>query len=208
MFYGTTRFDPVYIVAQIASLQCIFYITLGALLWLLVGPYTGRLTLPYLFSSVWVQQGGWAVWLSNAGTAATIAVAIALIVERAKKCLDFSFTAYFIHFVACSAYAGLPRQWQWWAVNIACLVATALTSEAICARRELRDIPIGKGGPRRAPQAELTPLNPRGPPAGRSPAKPPKPPSDGQPSKSNAGRLSSKGDLTRLNSGSRGDEQV
>ena len=34
-------------------------------------------------------------------------------VERAKKCLDFSFTAYFIHFVACTLYAGFPKQWQW-----------------------------------------------------------------------------------------------
>ena len=30
-----------------------------------------------------------------------------------------------------------------WLVNAGCLVATALTSEGICARRELRDIPIG-----------------------------------------------------------------
>ena len=37
MFYGRTQYDPVYIVAQIASIQAIFYITLGALLWGLVG---------------------------------------------------------------------------------------------------------------------------------------------------------------------------
>ncbi len=37
MFYGTSQFDPVYIVAQIASIQAVFYITLGALFWLLVG---------------------------------------------------------------------------------------------------------------------------------------------------------------------------
>lgn len=37
MFYGTAQYDPVYIVAQIASIQAIFYVTLGALLWVLVG---------------------------------------------------------------------------------------------------------------------------------------------------------------------------
>ncbi len=37
MFYGTSQFDPAYIVAQIASIQAVFYITLGALFWLLVG---------------------------------------------------------------------------------------------------------------------------------------------------------------------------
>ena len=37
MFYGTTQYDPIYIIAQIASIQAIFYVTLGALLWVLVG---------------------------------------------------------------------------------------------------------------------------------------------------------------------------
>jgi hypothetical protein len=37
MFYGTSQYDPVYIIAQIASIQAIFYITLGALFWFLVG---------------------------------------------------------------------------------------------------------------------------------------------------------------------------
>lgn len=37
MFYGNSTWDPVLIVAQIISLQCLFYISLGLLLWLLVG---------------------------------------------------------------------------------------------------------------------------------------------------------------------------
>ena len=37
MFYGTSQYDPIHIIAQIASIQAIFYITLGALYWLLVG---------------------------------------------------------------------------------------------------------------------------------------------------------------------------
>lgn len=40
MFYGRTHYDPVYIIAQIASIQAIFYVTLGALLWVLVGKGT------------------------------------------------------------------------------------------------------------------------------------------------------------------------
>lgn len=42
MFYGTRQFDPIFITAQIASVQCIFYITLGALLWLLVGEHSAE----------------------------------------------------------------------------------------------------------------------------------------------------------------------
>ncbi|KAL0035253.1 hypothetical protein WJX79_008720 [Trebouxia sp. C0005] len=151
MFYGTSQYDPVYIIAQIASIQAIFYITLGALFWLLVGPYASGLTLSYLFSSVWLQVGGW-------------------MVERAKKCLDFSFTVHFIHIVASASYAGFPRRWEWWGVTGASFLITALLSEAICTRRELRDIPLGGTAHKRAPQAELTPLNTSGQAAGRSPA--------------------------------------
>ncbi|DBA97476.1 TPA: hypothetical protein ACH3X1_015190 [Trebouxia sp. C0004] len=57
-----------------------------------------------------------------------------------------------------------------WGVIGGSLLITALLSEAICARRELRDIPLGGTAHRRAPQAELTPLNSSRQAAGRSPA--------------------------------------
>ncbi len=41
------------------------------------------------------------------------AAALLLQVERAKKCLDFSFTVHFIHIVTCISYAGFPRRWEW-----------------------------------------------------------------------------------------------
>ena len=37
MFYGAQVWDPVLIVAQILVNQCLFYTSLGLLLWLLVG---------------------------------------------------------------------------------------------------------------------------------------------------------------------------
>lgn len=54
----------------------------------------------------------------------------AMQVERAKKCLDFSFTAYFIHFVACTLYAGVPKQWQWYAsCHSLCLCGCAMSAK-------------------------------------------------------------------------------
>lgn len=106
MFYGRSQYDPIYIIAQIASIQAIFYVTLGALLWVLVGkgshsivrpccrgrevsficktnagPYAGRLTLSYIFSSAWLKIGGWMVVLSSLGTAVVTAISIAVIVR-------------------------------------------------------------------------------------------------------------------------------
>ena len=37
MFYGVQVWDPALIVAQIVTLQCLFYLSLGALLFLFVG---------------------------------------------------------------------------------------------------------------------------------------------------------------------------
>ena len=114
MFYGRTQYDPVYIIAQIASIQAIFYVTLGALLWVLVGkgrqcitrpccnfrnttsirsitagPYAGRLTLSYVFSSAWLKVGGWMVVLASLGTAVVTAISIAIIVSMSDVYMRF-----------------------------------------------------------------------------------------------------------------------
>lgn len=166
MFYGRTQYDPVYIIAQIASIQAIFYVTLGALLWVLVGkgkqcticPCRRRTKVdlyPHCRAICWqahpilhlqqcLAQGWWLdggavklgdsccnchlycnhckyVWRIYAflvdGTVLqhTYSCIVAhMQIERAKKCLDFSFTVYFIHVMACICYAGVPHQWQWY----------------------------------------------------------------------------------------------
>ena len=37
MFYGSGTFDPLYILAQIVAVQCLYYLGLGTLLFVLVG---------------------------------------------------------------------------------------------------------------------------------------------------------------------------
>ena len=37
MFYGSQTWDPLLITAQILTIQCIFYLTFGLALWILVG---------------------------------------------------------------------------------------------------------------------------------------------------------------------------
>jgi hypothetical protein len=67
---------------------------------------------------------------------------LSLVVERAKKCLDFAATAHLLHLWCCYQYAGIPSSWEWWAVNLMSLVLMALLSEFLCMRRELQDIPL------------------------------------------------------------------
>lgn len=64
------------------------------------------------------------------------------LVERAKKCLDFSATLFIIHLLICIVYGGWPSSVTWWIVNGACVAAMALVGEWLCIRRELQEIPI------------------------------------------------------------------
>jgi len=78
------------------------------------------------------------------------------IVERSKKCLDFSSTVYIIHLMFCAIYGGLPHNLEWyssikvfnerclsrWAVNAFGLGLMALLSEWMCIKKELQEIPL------------------------------------------------------------------
>jgi len=67
---------------------------------------------------------------------------IKIIVQRAKKCLDFSITAYFLHLVATSCFSGFPTQISWWLCMGIDLAITAFLSEWWCLQEELKEIPL------------------------------------------------------------------
>lgn len=69
------------------------------------------------------------------------------LIERAKKCLDFSATVYIIHLLICIIYGGWPSSVTWWVVNGTGLAVMALLGEFLCIRRELREIPIARYRP-------------------------------------------------------------
>lgn len=70
------------------------------------------------------------------------AVYMVYLIERAKKCLDFSATLYIIHLLMCIIYGGWPSSITWWVVNGTGVAVMALLGEYLCIRRELREIPI------------------------------------------------------------------
>lgn len=49
MFYGALVWDPWLIVVQIVCLQCLYYLTLGLFLAILVGTRVSRMSLVYFF---------------------------------------------------------------------------------------------------------------------------------------------------------------
>lgn len=64
------------------------------------------------------------------------------LIERAKKCLDFSTTLHIIHLFICIIYGGWPYSMTWWLVNGTGIAIMALLGEYLCIKRELREIPI------------------------------------------------------------------
>ncbi|KAL8537578.1 hypothetical protein ACS0TY_012630 [Phlomoides rotata] len=147
MFYGTTAWDPWLIVAQIVFLQCQYYLILGIFLAILVGPRVSKMSLVYFFDFATVTPStptGWCVIASIFLSSIAGAVVIVYLVERAKKCLDFSATVYIVHLFICLFYGGWPSAMTWWVVNITGFAVMALLGEYLCMRREVRDIPIGR----------------------------------------------------------------
>jgi hypothetical protein len=71
-----------------------------------------------------------------------MAVAIWKIVKRMKKCADFCFTVYFVHFATTSILSGFPLSIPWWICLASSFAITALLSEWLCSREELADIPL------------------------------------------------------------------
>ena len=150
-FRPALDFDPTLIVGQIAALQSLLYISLGV--WMLVlNGLAGRsvttigLELFFSYRSIRLSYtGGWISFAAFFLNALAGGCFLCIIVERAKKCLDFASTAHFVHLCFCTMYDGLPSSWEWWAVNFMSLIVMSLLGEYLCMRREMRDIPLFSG---------------------------------------------------------------
>lgn len=146
MFYGTSVWDPVLIVAQIVSVQSLFYIGLGSGLSTLNRGKT--VTVDYVFNTRLLTTStytGWTIIVSYLGSALTGAIVLYFVVERTKKCLDFTVTCYLFHVLFCALYKGFPWSLEWWitiGLSAACM---ALVGESLCMKKEMRDIPTTTG---------------------------------------------------------------
>ncbi|KAK9903248.1 hypothetical protein WJX75_000688 [Coccomyxa subellipsoidea] len=146
MFYGASVWDPWLIIAQIVTVQCLYYLSFGLLLYLLLGPYVTHLSFQHVFDDASMDLHsftGWMVVLTNVINSLAAALSLMFVVERAKKCLDFAATCYLLHLAFVSIVGGFPTTVTWWAVNILSMTIAALLGEWLCLRRELQDIPIG-----------------------------------------------------------------
>ena len=142
---NSNRFNPKLIFAQIVALQSIHYLVLSFLFQISHFLTGASITIDRIFTAnylqLWTREG----WIDNTAiliSSGVGAVLLALIVEKSKKCLDFSITLFFIHFGICTMYGGFPASWDWWVIHVLGLIVMVLLGEYFCSRVELRDIPL------------------------------------------------------------------
>ena len=76
----------------------------------------------------------------------TGAATLLIAVEPAKKCFDFAFTTYFLHWAVTLFYSGFPSSWSWWVVTALCVVIMSVGGEQLCMKIELSEINLGGAG--------------------------------------------------------------
>ena len=147
--YGRDAWDPRLICAQIAVVQCVHYLTWGGLYALCHLVFGTRLHLDLFFAweTVTVTDApGWMVVVNSLIVAALGAATLLVVVERAKKCFDFAFTTYFLHWLVTLFYSGFPSSWSWWVVTSLCIVIMSVGGEQLCMKIEMSEINLGGAG--------------------------------------------------------------
>lgn len=138
-------FEPRFIFSQIVAMQCFHYVILGFLFQVNYVIFGTSITLDRVFSDkylrIWTLVG-WADTFAVLLASLVGSVLLAVIVEKSKKCLDFSVTLFMIHFILCTFYNGLPSTWDWYIAHILGTILMVLFGEYLCSRRELDDIPL------------------------------------------------------------------
>lgn len=136
-------FDPKLIVLQIVCLQCFFYLVMGSVLAVFHG---NAVNLKHMFSDRYMSMStatGWADMTATVVSGISGGMALGMLVERAKKCLDHTSTLFIFHLFLTWIYGGFPHQTEWWSCSILSLIIMVLLGEWLCVRQEMQEIQLG-----------------------------------------------------------------
>jgi hypothetical protein len=146
MFYGANVWDPLMIISQIVALQCLCYLSLGLLQWMVIAPHhSGHVSILFIFDWHYLNLyslNGWLTVATSIGNSFVCAGFLVPIVGRAKKCVDFASTLNIWHAIFTISSSGWPKSMVWWSVLGTNMAITSLLGEWLCLQREMRDIPL------------------------------------------------------------------
>ncbi|CAH0480825.1 unnamed protein product [Peronospora belbahrii] len=141
-FYGTARWMPKLILLQILCLQCSHYVAQGLVLGICHGAHVTLDQFFAYYTQNIADSNGRKNCFAILVASIISAVCLMLFVERAKKCLDFGITLYFIDFLVQCFYSEFPKTLDWWLLHLVASGVTILLGEYLCSRRELEEIPM------------------------------------------------------------------
>eukprot|EP01060_Flectonema_neradi_P019039 TRINITY_DN26023_c0_g1_i1.p1 TRINITY_DN26023_c0_g1~~TRINITY_DN26023_c0_g1_i1.p1 ORF type:complete len:150 (+),score=8.41 TRINITY_DN26023_c0_g1_i1:62-511(+) len=134
---GTLGFDARYTVAQILTLQGVWYLSIGLCV-TLYSVYIGeKPTLGQVF-------GDDVIIGCNVVASALLAFAVHVIVERSRKCLDFSVTVFLAHVSISTAVSHLLSAYFFLVMSVSATV-TYLLSRRLCYLKEMNSVAVGSG---------------------------------------------------------------
>uniref|UniRef100_A0A7S3DXW5 Protein SYS1 homolog n=1 Tax=Entomoneis paludosa TaxID=265537 RepID=A0A7S3DXW5_9STRA len=139
------RFHPKMITAQIISLQCFQYLAQSILIQINFLLFSIPTSVDRIFTDkylhIW-RRDGIADCIMMLMAALFGAVGLALIVEKSKKCLDFTVTYFILHLILSTMYNGFPTTFDWWIVHVLSLLVMVVLGEYLCSLKELEMIPL------------------------------------------------------------------
>jgi len=144
--YGREVYRPHVIIYQICAIQAAFTLALACCtaccVFALGLPFTWALLFDAASLTVFTPQG-WCRIVSLFATSLATAAALPPVIERSKKAVDFSFTAYLLHGAACAYARGeVPTNGTWWVTHVCAFILTAALGEYLCMRREMQEISV------------------------------------------------------------------
>lgn len=137
--------DPLLTIAQIITIQSLYYSSLGILVFVIDCLFGHDPSLNHIFNysdiiiRTWI---GLFVIISYLVNSIAASFYLWYIVKRAKSCLDYSATIYIIHFICCWILNSFPSTFSWWLLTIICASITCICGEFLCMKTELKSIPL------------------------------------------------------------------
>lgn len=146
-FYGVySVFNPKLIVLQIITMQFLFYSCFSFLVLLFNFTFSLRLSMGQFFHQNMFSTEtlyGFIALTSYGLMIPMIILFQIIVVEKANKVLDFTFTVFFIHFVISIFYnSTLFLNLGWFMINGITLVISVIMGEYICLKFEQREISL------------------------------------------------------------------
>lgn len=141
-----TVWDPCMILAQMGTLQCCFYVSLG--FWIVIldvlAGYPRSLDQIFKYQSLFMSQSHGKLMITAViCNAFSSSLALWHVVQRTKLCLDYTCTVHFFHVLLCWYYNGfLANNFSWWVINTISVTIMCVSGEFLCMRTELKAIPV------------------------------------------------------------------